>query len=519
MQELYIISGVQFLTLTFTTKETLPPVHLVFKTEVSTEELRPFHSLLPAGEHPLACHWNAQKKTLSIKWAGGFFKRHACKISALGDQYVLHFYLNPWQKPIEIGVLDLGWPQVLLEKTFPQLTILKTVRWDSSHPHRMALDHNKDVSKGLATVTDLKGKFCAYPFQRVEIMHGWGDRNDGDISYGNVHVCCMSLVAKPIGNYLQQSMEEVWNSETAQEIRRSILDGSYKYCNRKLCPKIQGGILSDYSRLTKEEKAIVDAGQVVMPPMPQRLLLCFDRSCNLSCPSCRTHKIVHGQGKEFDKSMYLSEKLIEDLFAKPHNNPINLMITGSGDPFASKVYRRLIESIDGKDFPNLTLDLFTNGVLLTPEQWQKLERVHSNIGLISFSIDAATAETYKKVRGGDWQQLMNNMSFVGDLLKTGKIKNFETNFVVQKSNFQEMSAFVRLCALKNVRHINFSPLVNWNTWSKKDFDEQCVWTEDHPLLPQLLQELRSPEMSHGSVRLGALASYRRIALDHSSVQL
>ena len=514
MQELYIISHVQFLTLSFTTKETLPPVHLVFRTEVASDQLQVFHATLPQGMHQIRSQWDTKKMTLTMNWSKGLFKHHACKVTRLGELYVLHFYLNPWQKPIEVGVLDSTWPRPLLEKTFPQLTSLKLVQWDSSHPHRRELDHNKDTSKGLASDANLKGKFCAYPFQRVEIMHGSGDRNDGDIGYGNVHVCCMSLVSKPIGNYLENSMEEVWNSEIAQDIRRSILDGSYKYCNRKLCPKIQGGILPDYSRLNAEEKAIVDAGAVKMPQLPQRYLLCFDRSCNLSCPSCRTHKIVHGQGKEFDKSMYLSEKLIEDLFAKPHNNPINLMITGSGDPFASKVYRRLIESIDGKDFPNLRLDLFTNGVLLTPEQWQKLERVHNNIGMISISIDAASAETYKKVRGGDWQQLMDNMSFIGDLLKTGKIRNFETNFVVQKSNFHEMSAFVRLCASKNVRQINFSPLVNWNTWSVEDFADQCIWTQDHPLLPSLLNELRSAEMTHPSVRLGALAGYRQIALNH-----
>lgn len=509
----------QFLTLTFTTKESLPPVHLVFKTDVTEEQLRPFRATLPEGEHQVIVTWDSQNKTLDWKWSNGFFKRHSCKVARLGDQYVLHFYLNPWQKPLEIGVLDTGWPHVLLERTFPQLTKLKIVRWEAKHPHRTLLNHNKDASKGLAPVTDLKGKFCSYPFQRVEIMHGWGDKNDGDVNYGNVFVCCMSLVPTPIGNYLEQSMEEIWNSKTAQDIRHSILDGSYKYCNHKLCPKIQSGILPDYNRLTPQEKAIVDSKQVVMSPMPQRLLLCFDRSCNLSCPSCRTHKIVHGQGKEFDKSMYLSEKLIEDLFAKPHSNPINLMITGSGDPFASKVYRRLIESIDGKDFPNLRLDLFTNGVLLTPEQWQKLERVHGNIGMISISIDAATAETYKKVRGGDWQQLMDNMSFIGDLWKTGKIKNYETNFVVQKSNFQEMSQFVRLCHSKNVQHINFSPLVNWNTWKSQEFDEQCVWTQDHPLLPQLLNELRSEEMNHPIVRLGALASYRQIALQQTAAHV
>jgi len=505
---------VQYLTLTFSVKENLPPVHLVFKSETPAHLLRFFTKTLPEGEAQLPVQWNAKTHCLQWTWVSSLQKEHLCEVVRSHDSdTTLRFYFDTKMKPVEIGVLDSTLPETMIEKYLHGMTLLTAVSWQPTHPHRSHLEHYKDASSGLNSAKNLTRKFCQYPFQRVEIMHGWGDRNDGDSGYGNVHVCCMSLVDKPIGNYLEQSMDEIWNSPVAQDIRRSILDGSYKYCNHKLCPKIQGDILTDYNKLSVFEKEIIERQQVVMPNLPKRFMLCFDRSCNLSCPSCRTHKIIHAQGKEFDKATYLTEKLLQDLFSKPHDNPIDLMITGSGDPFASKVYRRLIESINGDDFPNLRIDLFTNGVLLTPDQWQKLERVHRNINMISVSIDAATSETYKKVRGGDWQQLMDNMNFLGELLKSGHIRNFETNFVVQKNNFREMRSFVNLCASKNVQFINFSPLVDWKTWGADEFSDQCVWHQNHPLLAELFEELKGDELSHSSVRLGALASYRQIALE------
>lgn len=508
---------VQFIKLSFTAKENLPPIHLVYNSNTPKHLLRFFNKTLPHGEHAIPVQWNADLQELQFVWVSSLKKRHVCKLNFTGEPRSLKFYFDEKLAPVTVGLLDTTLPDKILLQTLPTLVTLIASDVEERHPHRHDLQHHKDVSQGLNVNKKLTGKFCYFPFQHVEIMHGWGDRNDGDIGYGNVHVCCMSLVSKPVGNYLEQSMEEIWNSKTAQDIRHSILDGSYKYCNHQLCPLIQSDTLTNVSDLNEQWSEVVANKQVVVSSLPQRYLLCFDRSCNLSCPSCRTHKIVHGQGKEFDKATYLTEKLIEDLFSKPHNNVVKLMITGSGDPFASKVYRRLIESINGADFPNLQLDLFTNGVLLTPEQWQKLERVHQNIAMISISIDAATAETYKKVRGGDWSQLMENMSFLGELLKTGQIKNFETNFVVQKTNYHEMAQFVRLCNSKNVQAINFSPLVDWKTWESKEFKDQCVWRQDHPLLPNLINELRSPELSHPSVRLGALASYRQLALQNNEM--
>ena len=58
--------------------------------------------------------------------------------------------------------------------------------------------------------------YCTRPFEFFEVY------DDGRVS-----CCCPSWINNyEIGNIKDKSVEEVWNSEEAQELRRSILDGS-----------------------------------------------------------------------------------------------------------------------------------------------------------------------------------------------------------------------------------------------------------------------------------------------------
>jgi hypothetical protein len=63
--------------------------------------------------------------------------------------------------------------------------------------------------------------FCSKPFESFEITQINGR--------GGVYLCCPSWLDTPIGNLRFQSVEEIWNGERAQDIRRSILDGSFDY--------------------------------------------------------------------------------------------------------------------------------------------------------------------------------------------------------------------------------------------------------------------------------------------------
>src|SRR3989304_7631169 len=76
-----------------------------------------------------------------------------------------------------------------------------------------------------------KQLFCSKPFKWFEVFR-WNQTAE-------VYLCCAGWLDTSIGRLQYQTIEEIWNGEKAQEIRRSILDGSFKYCNRSLCPYLQ----------------------------------------------------------------------------------------------------------------------------------------------------------------------------------------------------------------------------------------------------------------------------------------
>src|SRR5574337_685764 len=110
-----------------------------------------------------------------------------------------------------------------------------------------------------------------------------------------IYMCCPSWLNTSIGNLRYQSAEQVWNSKEAQEIRRSILDGSFKYCDHSKCPFLQT-IIKPVERVedvTDEDlRMVIEKKLTILPYGPREINCSYDKSCNLSCPTCRTMPII-----------------------------------------------------------------------------------------------------------------------------------------------------------------------------------------------------------------------------------
>jgi MoaA/NifB/PqqE/SkfB family radical SAM enzyme len=247
---------------------------------------------------------------------------------------------------------------------------------------------------------------------------------------------------------------------------------------------------------------------------PTFINLVNDRSCNLHCPSCRRDRINVTEGPEFREIVTLQDRLLEPYLANPNKQHFTLSITGSGDPFASRVYRELLYSLKGTDFPNMKIALQTNGVLLTPRNWQRMKGVHGNISSIIISFDAATGETYQFTRrGGHWKTLLSNAQQMGELRSKGEVRKLRFDFVVQKANFREMNAFVQLARKLGADEAYFSKLLDWGTWPKDRFMEQCVWDEGHPMRDEFMDTIRDPLFDDPFVDMGNMSDIRKLALE------
>jgi MoaA/NifB/PqqE/SkfB family radical SAM enzyme len=339
----------------------------------------------------------------------------------------------------------------------------------------------------------LSNRFCANPFEFIEVAKEC-----------EIFCCCPGWLPKSIGNFGTDELMDIWNSNEAREIRASILDGSFRYCRKKECPRIANNTLPLKTEISEPYlKKIIEEKLTILSQKPKILELSYDRSCNLSCPSCRTSFFML-KGEEYEQRKKLTTRLIQSCL-----DDIQLMIvTGSGDPFASFIYKDLLATLESDKYPHLRIHLMTNGQLFTDETWQKWHKIHDCIKSVQISIDAASETTYHILRrGGDYQKLLSNLEFIKNLKNKGYLEFVGLAFVVQALNYKEMKNFVYLCKDFSFDQVIFSTIRNWGTFSPEEFSFHAVHLNSHPEHRDFLNTLKDAIFTDSVVDLGNLTYF------------
>lgn len=344
----------------------------------------------------------------------------------------------------------------------------------------------------------LDGRFCPKPFEFFELS-----RND--LERVQTHACCPSWLPMDLGDARAQSVTEIWNNEILKSLRESIHDGTFRFCDHSLCPEIVMGTLP-----RKEEihdpylKDIIKYKKTEVSKGPRVLNLSNDRTCNIKCPSCRTDYIATNSGPEFERLKEVHEKVWQESL-----KDLELAIFSStGDPFASKATKDLLLNLDGRKFPKLKIQLNTNGILLTPDMWNSLHKIHKNIYKTLISLDAASEKVYNFTRrGGDFKKVLNNIRHLCALKREGKFSYLRLDFVVQNENYIEMKDFVEMGIELGVDAVYFQRIINWETYSRSEFKKHAVWKKGHPNYKHFLGHLRDPIFKHPIVEMGNCAEF------------
>lgn len=331
----------------------------------------------------------------------------------------------------------------------------------------------------------LKTHICYKPWDTISIEPN-----------GNVIQCCYSWLPKVIGNLFETpDLNDIIDSEIAREVQDSILDGSYRFCNKDLCSEIYS------KRLPKRPE------ELNVTRKPYKIRFSNDLSCNLWCPSCRTSRIQHNEGDEYVKSKLLNDRIVKYVLERMEEGPVKIWVTGSGDAIGSKIFRDMLFNLDGRNYPDLEIYLMTNGVLFTPKIWQNLSRIWNNIRLIDISVDAGSFEIYQKVRPpGQWEQLLSNARFLGEMAKTHRQIDINYGFVVQQANYLDMVNFVNVFfQFERFNLLNFTLINDWHTWH--DFTPHAVWKPSHPEYQQFIDMVNRDELKHEKVFMGSLTRF------------
>ncbi|MES9996759.1 SPASM domain-containing protein [Desulfovibrio aminophilus] len=326
----------------------------------------------------------------------------------------------------------------------------------------------------------LKNFICQEPFRRFDVG-----------PCGDVLLCCGHWLPRSIGNFERDDILSILNSPLALKIRKSVTDGTYKYCNHLEC----SALIQEYlpSRETVKDKLILHAletGDFTVPHL-DNLMFAYDRSCNLSCPSCRNERyIVSGDAaKLMTKSV--RERLIPLL---RHVRVLNL--NPAGELFASKSCRNIMRALESKECSHIKLDIISNGTLFSERVWARFPGIHDKIRSVRISTDSCTKSGFEKLRrGANWEIFLQNITFLSELRRKGVIPQLKFSFTYQRDNFREIPSFVDFCTSFGADFVIFERLQNLGTFTQEQFCERAVHRPDHPLHAEFLAIISDKRLS------------------------
>ncbi|GHU39661.1 hypothetical protein FACS1894190_05300 [Spirochaetia bacterium] len=356
-------------------------------------------------------------------------------------------------------------------------TLLKRLRakWHSDLTSRLdelirkydkLLASKNDNDSSIFNSMAIDDKICMYPFNFFGTSVG-----------GNVSPCCTYWCNYYLFGNLFEShhFEDIWNSESAREFRKSIFDGSYKYCDKMKCLPVY---------IPKEEIMPYLKLDGTYTKYPSMVKFSHDYSCNVQCITCRDKLNVCPK----EETIKL-DALIDSHFIPVLRDAKLVSLDGSGELFASSHCRNLIKKII-KTYPDIKFQLHTNGILCDKKNCEKLELI-DRIDSLLISIHAATQEIYSKiVKNGNFEKVMENIRWLSKLKKEGKINTITLSFVVHVLNFHEMKKFMEMANDLDV----IASFWHYEPWgggeADKKYEEYAVFKPAHPEYKKMAELLK-----------------------------
>jgi MoaA/NifB/PqqE/SkfB family radical SAM enzyme len=217
--------------------------------------------------------------------------------------------------------------------------------------------------------------FCDLPFTKVKLS-----------SNGGITNCCQQINGT-LGNVLQSSFDDIWFGALQEAIRKDTSEGRlHSACTQYNCPYMfKSGNMADVpvgKYPTQLEIDIPDTQCNIGGEDP--------RSSGGACVMCRRND--PNWIAETDR---LYESLEKIKFLMPHLQTIH--VQGIAEPFYKDHIFRILDFLEFHKHKHILLSTLTNGTLINKKNRKKFLKMcpHSKLGL---SIDAATPETYKKIR-------------------------------------------------------------------------------------------------------------------------
>lgn len=289
-------------------------------------------------------------------------------------------------------------------------------------------------------------------------------------SDGTVYPCCYwnsyNNSGNPAcGNTNDQTIDEIWNGEVYQDLRKHMAAGDLEAAGCKNCLAVEQGAslnlrwnrdakaeepaVSAYAQNIKLKRKEIRDAETVLESTPTVISLTPSEHCNLRCLHCyqdTTRGLAIRRGSLDDEIMALIPTMSE-------------MIAGGGEPLLLPIWRRFINEYQADDNPYLQLSMSTNATYVTESILEGMA-AFPKLGII-VSFDGATKDVYESVRlRGDFDEVMTNVEALVDLVNTKPESTFAFTYCVMKANFKGLPELLRMCTDRRL-HYNLMPVMTW----------------------------------------------------------
>jgi len=202
--------------------------------------------------------------------------------------------------------------------------------------------------------------------------------------------------------------------------------------------KVKGEKFIEYRRQWDRSGRFEEVG-----PVPLHLDFQVISACNFKCPMCPFGEPIAARPERFDA---VKGRFPFDLYKKIIDEGVDLGVNAIDLSYYSEplLHENLFDFIEYASKAGVVdIMMSTNGHLLTEDIIDKF--LMSGLTRLSVSIDAATQDTYDKIRvGGDFHKLMKNLEYLLNKKESTKstLPIVRVSFVKTKLNELELESFV-----------------------------------------------------------------------------
>jgi len=295
---------------------------------------------------------------------------------------------------------------------------------------------------------------------------------------GDVRICPWNGIV--IGNLLENTLEEIWNGEKIDEIRKAFCRGELLGCNERYCPDC----INDMDTLKIDVEEMRESYENPLE-IPEYVSLAYDERCNHKCPSCRSCYFV--ADADYREKLDRITSNIEPYLMKVKHIATN----GIGDLFVSTEIVDMLSRLQPvrEDF---SIFIETNGVLFK-DNWDKIKHLANYPITVSVTPNSFDRETYRYLAGrDDLKKFEESLRFISDMKHEGKIAHIRLIMVIQDSNFRQIPDFIQKGIDYDVDDIVLRPIYKWFGLQEDELLYKNVLNPCHPYYKEYLEIIQNP---------------------------